>query len=225
MLTETFANITVDNDGTANIANSLDTYCDNAGWTGSYVYQGANGTVKLGSGSYAGNLTTPALDLSSTGGSITVKFNAKSYGSDGSSVVVSCGNASQTVALTTSAADYTVTLTGVTAASGQKVTFANTAKKKRFYIDNIEISAGAASSLRASETGDANNRVITGITSKNYTVSGLNEGGSYKFYVEANYTDGTKKESNVKTVTLEGTAAPTPELVVDPETLTMVMLL
>lgn len=221
LLTETFANITVDNDGTANIASSLDTYCDNAGWTGSYVYQGANGTIKLGSGNYAGYLTTPALDLSSTGGSITVKFNAKSYGSDGSSVVVSCGNASQTVALTTSAADYTVTLTGVTAASGQKVTFANTAKKKRFYIDNIEISAGAASSLRASETGDANNRVITGITSKNYTVSGLNEGGSYKFYVEANYTDGTKKESNVKTVTLEGTAAPTPELIVDPETLTM----
>ena len=222
LLTETFAGVTVANDGTSNIANSLDTYCDNSGWTGSYVYQGAGGTMKVGSGNYAGSLTTPALDMSTCGGTITVKFNAKYYGSDNSSVVVSCGSASQTVALTASAADYTVVLTGVNAAAGQTVTFAGTAKKKRFYIDNIEIVTGDASMMfKAVETGDASSRIITGITTKNYTVNNLNEGGSYRFYVEANYTDGTKKQSNVKNVTLNGTLAPTPEVVVDPETLTM----
>lgn len=222
LLTETFAGVTVTNDGTANIASSLDTYCDNSGWTGSYLYPGADGTMKVGSGNYAGTLVTPALDLSTSGGTITVNFNAKYYGSDNSSVVVSCGSVSQTVALTNSAADYTVVLTGVNAAAGQTVTFAGTAKKKRFYIDNIEISTGNASSMfKATETGDASTRVITGITAKNYTVSGLNEGGSYRFYVEANYTDGSKKESNAKTVTLEGAAAPTPEVIVDPETLTL----
>ena len=221
LLTETFAGVTVSNDGTSNISNSLNNYCDNTGWTGTYVYQGAGGTIKVGSGSYAGSLTTPALDLSSSGGKITVKFNAKYYGSDYSSVVVSCGSASQTVALTSTAADYTVVLNGVTASTGQKVTFAGTAAKKRFYIDDIEISAGGSSKLNASETGDANNRVITGITSKNYTVNNLTAGGSYRFYVVANYTDGTSKESNIKTVTLEGSSTPTPELVVDPETLTM----
>ena len=220
ILTETFAGITVENDGTANIANSLDQYCDNAGWTGTYVYQGAGGTAKVGSGNYAGSLTTPALDLSSSNGTLSVKFNSRYYGSDASSVVVSCGNVSQTVALTATAADYTVTLTGVTAAAGQKVKFAGTAKKKRFYIDNIEIAPGRTM-LNASVTGDASHQVITGITSKNYTVTNLNEGGSYKFYVEANYTDGSKKQSNVKAVTLEGTPEPTPELIVDPETLTM----
>ncbi len=220
LFTETFAGITVENDGTANIANSLDQYCDNAGWTGAYVYQGAGGTVKMGSGSYAGNLTTPALDLSDSKGTVTVKFNARYYGSDNSSVVVSCGNVSQTVALTATAADYTVALAGVTAAAGQNVKFACTAKKKRVYIDNIEITPGSTM-LRASETGDASHRVITGITSKNYTVNNLNEGGSYKFYVEANYTDGSKKQSNVKAVTLEGTAVPTPEMVVDAETVTL----
>ncbi len=222
LLTETFAGVTVTNDGTANIANSLDTYCDNSGWTGSYLYQGAGGTMKVGSGNYAGTLVTPALDLSTSGGTITVKFNAKYYGSDNSTVVVSCGSDSKTVTLTSSAADYTVVLTGVNAAAGQTVTFAGTAKKKRFYIDNIEIATGNASSMfKATETGDANSRVITGITAKNYTVSGLNEGGSYRFYVEANYTDGSKKESNAKTVTLEGAAAPTPEVIVDPEALTL----
>ena len=222
LLTETFAGVTVTNDGTSNIANSLDSYCDNSGWTGSYIYQGAGGTMKVGSGNYAGSLTTPALDMSTCGGTITVKFNAKYYSSDNSSVVVSCGSASQTVALTASAADYTVVLTGVNAAAGQTVTFEGTAKKKRFYIDNIEIVTGNASMMfKAVETGDASSRIITGITAKNYTVNNLNEGGSYRFYVEANYTDGTKKQSNVQTVTLEGTATPTPEIVVDPETLTM----
>lgn len=213
LLTETFAGVTVENDGTANIATTLDNYCDNQGWTASYIYQGAGGTMKLGSGNYAGSLTTPSLDLTACGGTVTVKFNASYYGSDGSSVVVTCGNVSQTVELTATAADYTVNLTGVNAEAGQTVTFACTAKKKRFYIDNIEIISGG--SLQGEPM------VITGITSMSYTVTGLNEGCSYKFYVEANYTDGSKKQSNVENVTLEGTVVPSPEVIVDPETLTM----
>jgi hypothetical protein len=222
LLTETFAGVTVENDGSTDVSSKLDTYCDNSGWTGSYVYQGAGGTMKLGSSNYAGSLTTPALDMSTCGGTITVKFNARYYSSDNSSVVISCGSASQTVALTASAADYTVVLTGVNAVAGQQVTFAGTAKKKRFYLDNIEIVTGNASMMfKAVETGDASSRIITGITAKNYTVNNLNEGGSYRFCVEANYTDGTKKQSNVKTVTLDGTATPTPEIIVDPEALSM----
>jgi hypothetical protein len=203
LLTETFAGVTVENDGSTDVSSKLDTYCDNSGWTGSYVYQGAGGTLKLGSSNYAGSLTTPALDMSTCGGTITVKFNAKYYGSDNSSVVVSCGSASQTVALTASAADYTVVLTGVNAAAGQTVTFAGTAKKKRFYIDNIEIVTGDASMMfKAVETGDANSRIITGITDKYYVVEGLTAGETYSYYVEANYIDGTKATSNIETVTL-----------------------
>ena len=213
LLSETFAGVTVSDDGTSNIANSLNNYCDNQGWTGSYIYQGAGGTLKLGSGNYAGTLTTPALDLSACDGTITVKFKAQYYGSDNSSVVISCGNVTQTVALTSTASDYAVELNGVTAAANQSVTFAGTAKKKRFYIDNIQIISGK------SNQGEL--LTFTGITSKNYTVTGLAEGATYNFYVEANYTDGTKKQSNVETVTLQGTLAPTPEIIVDPETLTM----
>ena len=222
LLTETFAGITASNDGTSDISNSLNNYCDNAGWTGSYLYPGAGGCIKAGSSNYPGTLTTPALDLSTSNGTITVKFNARYYGNDNSQVVISCGNVTQTVALTSAAADYAIVLENVSAAAGQKVTFAGTAKKKRFYIDNIEITTGdSRSAFKASETGDASSRVITGITSKNYTVSNLNQGGSYKFYVVANYTDGSSKESNSKAVTLEGTPEPTPEVIVDPESLTM----
>ena len=220
LLTETFGGVTATSDGSTNISNSLDQYCDNSGWTGSYVYQAGGGGLKLGNSSNGGFVTTPALDLSSTGGTITVKINAMRYNTDGTVLTIACGNASETVTLTSTAADYTVTLSGVTAAAGQKVTISSTGSRKRWYLYSVEISAGA-SKLTASETGDANNRVITGITSKNYTVNNLTAGGSYKFYVKANYTDGTSKESNVKTVTLEGSAVPTPELVVDPETLTM----
>lgn len=222
LLTETFGGVTATIDGTSRIDSNLDTYCDNAGWTGSYVYQAGGGGLKLGNSSNGGSVTTPALDMSTSDGTITVKFNAKTYNTDATTLTVSCGSASETVSLTGTADDYTVVLSGVTAATGQKVTIASSGSKKRWYLYNVEIMTGnGGAKFTASETGDANSRVITGITSKNYTVNNLTPGGSYKFYVVANYTDNTSKESNVKTVTLEGSATPTPELVVDPETLTM----
>ena len=222
LLTETFGGVTATNDGTTRIESSLDDYCDNAGWTGSYVYQAGGGGLKLGNSSNGGSVTTPALDMSTSGGTITVKFNAKTYNTDATTLTVSCGNSSQTVTLTSSATDYTVVLTGVTASAGQKVTIASTGSRKRWYLYSVEITTGDNSAkLTATETGDANSRVITGITAKNYTVNNLTAGGSYKFYVVANYTDGTSKESNTKNVTLEGSSTPTPELIADPETLTM----
>lgn len=221
LLTETFGGVTAEADGTTRIDSRLDDYCDNAGWTGSYVYQAGGGGLKLGNSSNGGSVTTPALDLSGTGGTITVKFNAKTYNTDATVLTISCGNANQTVTLTGSATDYAVVLSGVNAAAGQKVSIASSGSKKRWYLYSVEIVTGNASKLAAHETGDESNRVITGITAKNYTVTGLKQGGSYKFYVEANYTDGSSKQSNTKAVTLEGTPAPVPEVVVDPETLTL----
>ena len=222
LLSEAFGGVTGGESQSTRIDSQLDNYCDNAGWTGSYVYPGDGAGLKFGNSSNGGSLTTPALDLSACGGTITVNFNAKTYNTDATTLTISCGNASGTVTLTGTATDYSVVLTGVTAAAGQKVTIASSGSKKRWYLYNVEIVAGAARNMfKATESGDASRRVITGITGKNYTVTGLNEGGSYKFYVEANYTDGSKKQSNVETVTLEGTLEPTPELIVDPETLTM----
>jgi hypothetical protein len=59
-----------------------------------------------------------------------------------------------------------------------------------------------ATQLRATETGDATYRIITGITGKSYTVNNLTENGSFYFYVVANYIDGAIGNSNVMEVTL-----------------------
>ncbi len=222
LLSEAFGGLTGSEPENTRIDSKLDDYCDNAGWTGSYVYPGNDGGLKFGNSSNGGSLTTPALDLSTCGGAITVKFNAMTYNTDATTLTISCGSASGTVTLTGTATDYTVVLSGVTAAAGQKVTIASSGSKKRWRLYSVEITTGGTSNMfKATESGDASSRVISGVTSKNYTVTGLNEGGSYKFYVEANYTDGSKKQSNVETVTLEGSMVPTPEMIVDPVTVEM----
>ena len=59
-----------------------------------------------------------------------------------------------------------------------------------------------ATQLKASETGDATYRVITGITDKSYRVKDLTENGTFYFYVVANYTNGAFDNSNTMEVTL-----------------------
>jgi hypothetical protein len=207
LLTETFGGVedAPEEDSSVDIAlnGSLDDFFDNAGWTGYGVYLAGMGGVKLGAGSKVGHLTSPALDLTNCGGTVTVKFSAKSYGSDNSSMTVSCGDVSQTVELTDQVADYTVVLTDVPAQDGQQVTLSGLANKKRFYLYSVSIIAGEETAARTiTETGDADSRVITGITSLYYVVENLTPGATYTYYVEANYIDGTKATSNVETVTL-----------------------
>ena len=148
-----------------------------------------------------------------------VTVNANYYSSDGSSLIVSCGDVSQTIVLDATATDYTVTLAGVDAAAGQQVTLSCTAAGKRVYVHQVAIYNGGNLLREASETGDANSRVITGITDKTYTVENLTSGATYTYYVVANYTDGTNAKSNVEQVAL--TKVIVPEVIVDPETLTM----
>ena len=68
----------------------------------------------------------------------------------------------------------------------------------------VKVYAGefTAPQLKASESGDETYRVITGITDKTYTVTCLTSGGTFYFYVEANYINGGIAPSIVKEVTL-----------------------
>jgi len=208
LLSETFSGVdaTKSSDGSTDISGSLDTYSDNAGWTGSAVYTAMYGGLKLGASKKQGYITSPSLDLSATGGTITVKFNAKYYNNDNSSVVVSCGSASQTVSLSNEATDYTVVLSGVTASSGQTIKLSATANKKRFYLYNVYIYSGDVSGSNAprrevSEEGDSSSRTVSGITETNYTVDGL-EPGNYVVSVVAHYTDESTRTSNIDSVSI-----------------------
>ncbi len=78
-----------------------------------------------------------------------------------------------------------------------------TAQKAIQLYKLVSGSAGAPRREVATE-GDADDGglTVTGITDKEYTVTGLTPGATYEFYVEANYVDDTKSESNHKEVVL-----------------------
>ena len=72
-------------------------------------------------------------------------------------------------------------------------------------IQAIRVYAGEveAPQLRATETGDENYRLITGITDKFYNVENLAEAGTFLYKVKAIYEDGTESAwSNIEEVTL-----------------------
>ena len=206
-MTETFSDVNAETDGTSDISSSLNQYTDNLGWTGYKVYLAANHGLKLGTSSAAGYLISPTLELGST---VSVVVNSKSWinshaVSDESSIVVSCGDVSQTVELTTEPTDYTVVLKDCTA---QNIKLSMTEGGKRFYVYNVEVYNGdlnAWAPRRAVvEEGDSTWRTVSGINDTCYTVQAL-AGGIYEYFVKAIYTDGTESVwSNIQHVTLTG---------------------
>ena len=210
LMTETFSKITATSDGSKDISSSLDDYTDYTGWTGSKLYTAAGPSLKVGTGSAIGYLTSPALELGST---ITVVFNAKNWisssgTSDGSSIIVSCGDVSQTVEISDTRTDYTVVLYDCTA---KNIKFSGTAAKKRFYIYNVSIYNGDLTAKYNAprrvivEEGDSTWRNVSGITDTCYTVQAL-AGGIYEYVVKAIYTDGSESVwSNIQHVTITAT--------------------
>ncbi|MBQ7204987.1 MAG: C10 family peptidase [Muribaculaceae bacterium] len=183
----------------------FDNYCDNSGWTGSYAYE-ANGGLRLGSSSRTGSITTPALDMTQSGGKMTVIATIKPYSSDTNVPVrISCGSSMVNLTITENA-PQTIILDCV-ADENQKVTIATTEAGKRVVVTNVDIYSStneSKMSLRAvTETGDSTMRVITGITDKFYTVSGLTAGGTFNYKVKAHFVNGTQSAwSNLEVVTL-----------------------
>ena len=208
LMSENFSNVNTSTDGYTDIGESLDDYADNPGWSGYKVYTAAGQSLKVGTASAIGYIISPKMQLS---GTVTVVFKAKNWiasngSSDNSSIIVSCGNASQTVALSDDAEEYTVVLNGCT---DSNVKLAMNAVKKRFYIYSVDIYDGdltaKAPRRQVVEEGDSTWRMVSGITDTCYTVQAL-DGGTYEYIVKAIYTDGTESVwSNIQHVTLTGT--------------------
>ena len=207
LLSEGFSKVNATSDSGIDIGSSLDNYTDNPGWTGYKVYQAANHSLKVGTASAVGYLVSPALDLDNT---VTVVFNAKNWigtaGSDNSSVIVSCGEISQTITLTDNPEDYIVVLKGC---SANTIKLSMTAIKKRFYVYQVDIYNGDLTlnppPLReVVEEGGSTWRNISGITDTCYLVQNL-AGGLYEYMVKAIYTDGDESVwSNIQHVRLTG---------------------
>ena len=203
LLTEGFGNVVAYSDGYNDIGELLDEYTDNPGWTGFKLYTAAGHSLKFGTAELAGYLISPELELTST---VSVKFTGRKWKNDKSSVIVSCGDISQTVTLTDTDADYVVVLTGC---NESNIKLSGTGAKARFYISSVEIYNGDLNTLKAQqrdivEEGDSTVRTVSGITDTCYTVRAL-AAGTFEYLVKAIYLDGTESPwSNIKHVVLTG---------------------
>ena len=97
----------------------------------------------------------------------------------------------------------------VTASAGEKITITSTEDYFSPDMGMIKVYAGDISEMNTlrgvTEEGDANYRLITGITDRFYTVKNLSEAGTFYYKVKATYTDGTQSRwSNAQKVTLSG---------------------
>ena len=183
----------------------VDPLCTNQGWGFSHLYENRRG-LRLGGNGYTGSLTTPALDMTQSGGKMTVKVTMLPYSTDTDvPVTISCGNSIETVIVSAENV-YTVVL-DCEANDAQKVTFATVESSKRVVIAQIDIFSSTSDAKRVFtlpvETGGADSRTITDITEKYYTVTGLTEAGTFNYRVRAYYVNGTHSAwSNIETVTL-----------------------
>ncbi len=114
---------------------------DNSGWSSSNSYA-AKECVKLGTGSAAGSITTPALSTIPTGKNLTLKFKAGAWDAskDGTTLNLSVegtGSVSPTSVTMEKGAfkTFVVSLSGLNTSS--KVTF--TAANYRFFLDEVEV--------------------------------------------------------------------------------------
>ena len=183
--------------------------CTNQGWTGSNVYE-ARGGIRMGGGGSVGTLTTPALDMTQSGGKMTVMLTMRPHQTVDTDipVSVSCGNSVQSVIVNADQI-YTFVL-NCEADAEQKVTITggDGSNTKRVVVTQVDIYSATADAAKMMftlpvEDGDETGRVITGITDKFYTVTGLTAGGTFNYRVKAYYVNGTQSAwSNMETVTL-----------------------
>ena len=98
------------------------------------------------------------------------------------------------------ATDYAVVFENV--AAGATVTFGCTGRASRFYIDDVVVVTGDERDPTEAGYYNAETRVIPDIDTKQYTVSGLATGATYRYLVVTHFADGVTKKSNLQTVTL-----------------------
>ena len=200
LLNETFSAIDVNVDETVALAsNKVGNYCDNPGWTGSFVYLGAGGCFIVGGQKYVGSLTTPPLNVSDDG-VITVRFRSRYSGSTSSNAIVTCGGQEQVVELSRMAEEYDIVFENVD--DGATVTFGSTGRYMGFYLDDVVVMTGDDRDPVELGVGNNGYLVFPGITASDYTVTGVSAGGTYRFLVVTHYADATSKKSNSQVVTL-----------------------
>ena len=188
LLSEDFSGFSSISDGQTIGSSTLDSYMKDSGWKSSYIYGTAGDAIRISAQKASGYVTTPVMDNKT--GELYVDFDAAYYGTDGSSVVVSVLNgsqtvATQTVALTAGRKSYSLTFADVPA--GSQVKFASTAVKKRFYLYQVDIQDMSGSNGKVT--------TYTGLTTTSHTVP-TTDTLLYYYRVQAVCADGTSEWSD-----------------------------
>ena len=191
----------------SNYTGSYATVTLTAPWSGSNV-KGGNGAVytKNSSSGWWWNTTTTygyiyfTIPSGYSNATFTVMVTTanNSYGSG--NVTVKSSKTSAVGHSFSKGETYAWTVTG---SAGDVITLYSTDSSYSPDMTMIQVYAGTAS-LNATATGDNTNFVITDIDagSTGITLSNLVEGGTYSYYLVANYVDGTTATSNTQEVTL-----------------------
>ncbi|MBR1608072.1 MAG: hypothetical protein IJ678_00480 [Kiritimatiellae bacterium] len=182
-------------DGFASLSKSAvadddpDSFTAQSGWTMTRAYRGDNGTndnepgegdkaAKLGTGSVAGSVTTPELDLSGNGGAVAVMFEARRWHNDATTVVVSVGEVSQEVEIGDAMVRHVVSFPVGTGTAAAKVAVsAKQAKNNRFFLDNFRVVNGTATEYTVADGAETQNA--------SYAATGLVPGSVCEFSVAA----------------------------------------
>ncbi len=194
-----------------NVADALDVYTQEPGWSGERVYQ-AGGAIKLGVASGLGWIETPPKDLSGAGGVFTIEVDAGAWPTDTTNRSIDVlldGVVLETLELSNAEMQrFTITGTGGQAASVVRFA-AQVANNNRFFLDNLSIGTGTIEFEEVWEDEP--------VGSASVTIEDLSPGLSYRVVVRA--TDGTVVSADSDALWLETAGADTPpEVEIDPLT-------
>ena len=129
---------------TSDVSGSLDSRTKVTGWTGFKVYS-AGGEIKLGTSEITGWIQTPEISFSGYDSEINLKFDISKWPGDATIVKVLLNDV-QIGNLIEPADEYrTITIPISSGTASGRIRFESQAK--RFYIDNLEINAGAVTSV------------------------------------------------------------------------------
>ena len=196
------------NDGDADISAMLDNYMQVQGWTGSRLYE-KEGGLQIGNNSYVGKLVTPNLDLTNSGGKVSIKMTAYNPASaqqsqyQETSLYVKMGESSNvltTLHVTRESQEITAVL-DCDEIADQTISFETNGRKYRAVLTNIEIYSGDITADDASTTEAMysistptfpfyrDEQTITGIQDTTYNVKRLKPLVNYICEVKAVYGD------------------------------------
>lgn len=136
LLQEDMAGMIAANDGSTDIASSLNNYMSVPGWKGSRVYRGRYG-AKIGAVKTAGYILSPIVDLE---GEVIVNLSLMGYNAEDRTVKVAIVNTSnQELESYTIQATDTVQIQTLTFTQGESEGRVHVAPSKRAYLNSIEV--------------------------------------------------------------------------------------